>query len=635
MVAHSVSAAELVLVEKGRSLAPLVISTDAPPASVAAAKNLAVYIEKISGARPELITGAPSPLPSHAIWVGIQPAMTNLFSGLDISFQKPEEILIACNGRHLLVAGRDRITGSNQTEFGTANAVYTFLQKDLGVRWLWPGELGEDFVRRDKISLSPSEYRFHPQFRTRLMYYPRERAKADVNTWWDVCQRCRGSAELPPSHSFQDWWELYHETHPDYFALLQNGKRALPEDGSEKSKKSVKLCVSNPRVAAQWLDNAEKTLKQNPHQATAGAFPNDGGGWCFCERCKAWDNPNGPKVMYGDLEYVMLTDRYVKFWNILARGLKERFPDREIFVGTGAYSKYRTPPVAEILEPNILVLYVGSFPVTCEAQRKKEKADWKAWADKATVLLYRPNLFGYSGGPWGLPSIALKNTIEDMPFLARNKGVGLVVDSALNNFATMGPQNYLIAQLAYDPLQDGRALLDDYYRRGFGPAAEVVRAYFELLEEAHDRFVEWNGFFTGGYRKKGIEVFQLIYTDEFLDRAEKKLLDARGMVARGPAIYQQRVTFVRNGLEFIRLQVRIMQAMKRVRATEGKDAGAVRTAVELCNEREKLFQRAAPFALDGPRINSQIQRCEMRDYLGPPSEAFTKAAARTVDPDEE
>ncbi|MCA1808813.1 MAG: hypothetical protein LC725_05080, partial [Lentisphaerae bacterium] len=93
---------ELVLVEDGRSVAPIVVFENAPPLTRQAAEELAYYIEKTSGARPEVIQGQPAPLPDKAIWVGYQPALDKIFPELDFDFQHPEEILIAANDKHLV-----------------------------------------------------------------------------------------------------------------------------------------------------------------------------------------------------------------------------------------------------------------------------------------------------------------------------------------------------------------------------------------------------------------------------------------------------------------------------------------------------------------------------------------------------
>ena len=104
--------------------------------------------------------------------------------------------------------------------------------------------------------------------------------------------------------------------------------------------------------------------------------------------------------------YVALTDRYVKFWNILARGLKQRFPDRDVCVGAYAYSAYSTPPVAEKLEKNITMAYVGCFPLESEANREKQKNDWKRWWRFAALRLCESfclsnQYVGYMNASWG------------------------------------------------------------------------------------------------------------------------------------------------------------------------------------------------------------------------------------------
>jgi len=62
-------AAELVLVAPGIAPAPIIVFKDAPPRTRDAAVTLADYVEKISGARPEVIDGEPKPLAACAIWM--------------------------------------------------------------------------------------------------------------------------------------------------------------------------------------------------------------------------------------------------------------------------------------------------------------------------------------------------------------------------------------------------------------------------------------------------------------------------------------------------------------------------------------------------------------------------------------
>ncbi|MCA1809128.1 MAG: DUF4838 domain-containing protein [Lentisphaerae bacterium] len=306
----------LVLVEGGVSRAPIVVSENASPATIRVAGELAGYIAKISGARPEILASLPDPLPERAIWVGCQPVLAALFPGLDLTFAHPEEILIAANDRHLLVAGRDvwdpehllvaadhyqfgnQDVPDFQSEYGTVNAVYTFLHDYLDVRWLWPGSLGEDILPQATIAFEPFTYRYHPQIRQRqtiisstARYRPAGRQGTDSASW--ACrQRLQLDSLYAPvqGHGFSDWWARYHKDHPDYFALQPDGTRnAFPTSGN------AKICEANPAVWQQWVDDVAQTLERHPMRTVFSAAANDSWmcGHCVCDLCRAWDHPEG------------------------------------------------------------------------------------------------------------------------------------------------------------------------------------------------------------------------------------------------------------------------------------------------------------------------------------------------------
>jgi hypothetical protein len=606
---------ELLLVDKKASVLPISVDKSASKETMDAVKELAGYIQKISGGKVNIILNDSTNAPAHAIWVGAQPKLEKVFPNLKFDFQHPEEILLACNGRDAVIIGRDRIVGDKQTEFGTANAVYMFIEKKLDVRWLWPGSLGEDIIRRDTIALAPFEYRFHPMFRQRK-FWPE-----NPEDWFRHQRLKLFSFRFNGGHAFTDWWDKYHEAHPEYFAVQPDGSRGYP------TPKDVKICMSNPGVWKQWLDNAEAALKADPARIMVSASPNDGPGECVCANCRAWDHPNGPPVtLYGKggaTKSPSLTDRHVKFWNILAKGLKERFPDGDVYVGAYAYSTYRTPPVAEALDKNIVVGYVGHFPLAGDKATKEEKEAWKAWAGKASAMVFRPNLFHYSGGWLSLPTVAMKKTMTDFRFLAENKCVGLEVDTLPRNWATQGVQFYLMAQLAYDPMQDGNAVLKDYYARGFGPAAGSIEGYFSLMEKAHDAILERIKH-SGAAAKEMILICQDVYTDDMLKQAGELMRKAEEEAKAGPEIYRQRVAFIRIGYDFTKLQVEIIREMRKVRESKGADSAAVRKAVSLCDAREALLKKHAGVALQKAQWYHDSRKLD--DYMGPPSKTFRDAS---------
>ena len=98
---------EFVLVEDGKSLAPIILPTEPTMFTKIAAADLAEYLGKVGGVKPEILEGLPNPIPEHAIWVGFQPKLKELFPGTDFDFKHPEEILIKCDGKHLAIVGRD------------------------------------------------------------------------------------------------------------------------------------------------------------------------------------------------------------------------------------------------------------------------------------------------------------------------------------------------------------------------------------------------------------------------------------------------------------------------------------------------------------------------------------------------
>lgn len=626
-------ASDLILADKGVSRMPIVLGKDAPPETLKAANSLAEYIEKISGARPQILPQPPGPAPASAIWIGAHPGLEQLFPGIKMEFQNPEEILIACNGRHLLIAGRDRMTDGKQVECGTANAIYTFLQKYLDVRWFYPGPLGEDVIKRDTIKFPAFEYRFHPQFLQRAIY-----RRFFGNQDWCRFQRILlDTLDVPAGHGFGDWWGKYSKDHPDYFALQPNGKR----DGYPGTNRA-KLCDSNPKVWDQFMLNVDEELKKDPTAKVFNASPNDSfmSGYCVCDKCEAWDATDAPKcnLEWQNLkkEHVVLTDRYAKFWNTLGRSLKQRYPEKELWIYGMAYgTALRTPPEKEVLDKNIVIGFVGSFPITCEERRQEEKAVFKQWKDKAKSLVYRPNMFWYSGGMAGFPTIAIKKTIEDFRFLAENNCIGLIIDTTPQHWATQGPQYYVMAQMAWDPFQDGKALLEDYYRRCFGKAADSIRSYCQLMEDAHNRLTETPGWKPSmGMIRKTTDELAKIYDSELVNKADTILKKAESELQNEPDIYRKRVALMRSGLDFTKLQTEIINVMRKVRESGDKDKESHEKAIALSLERKKFFKSYDGIAINDHLFNiTWLKARNMESYMGYGPEGLpTSSSEKTKSP---
>ena len=587
-----VRTAPLVLVEKGVSLAPIIVFKDAPAFTRKAADELATYIGKVGGVKPKVIEGLPDPMPEKAIWVGFQPKLKELFPKTDFDFKNPEEILITANDKNLAIVGRDRWDPQHsvvksyysrgpiegwQQEFGTVNAVYTFIQDYLDVRWLWPGEIGEDIIRKEKIAFAPFEYRYHPRIRSRfsvLSWACIGDSRGTISSYWSRLQRMQLDSSnlmylgLPSGHwgALDAKWKEFHETHPEYYALQPDGTRGTwPEYGR-------KLCKSNPAVWDYWLKDVEEQLKEDPPRTLFCGAVNDASlaGYCVCTNCIAWDVPEAEKrflVWKGYSEnYVAMSDRQTRFANQLARKLRERYPDKDYYVMMLAYGPSLPAPLKNKPDDNVIVLFTPNWFAEIGDKDphsivgtlwSKEFADWAAIGTKN--LWWRPNMDGKGGMGYGLPDVSFGRVMESVRHVVKNNCTGICLSVFDNSWPTQGPLYYLLAHLAWNPDQDGYKILDDYYRRGFGPAAPQLKAYWTFLEETRNRKVDGN------------LAFWKAYDEAFLKRATGLLDEADAVLAKEPEIYRRRIAHVRVGLDFTRLMVETMELKEQYAASKKQD----------------------------------------------------------------
>jgi|GEM_PF-581001 len=606
--ASSDAKGKLALVAGGKSLAPIVVPKDAPHFTRQAADTLAEYIEKVSGARPEVIAGTPDPMPEQAIWVGYQPCQKNLFPNVDLEFKYPEEILISANAKHVLVAGRDRwdpdfttapkesfqsgrldVEGYQQ-EYGTANAVYTFIQDCLGVRWLWPGELGEDIVKQPAIALPAFIYRYHPQIRQRnsvFGYQQRYRTKdGDPRTNWMKYQRLWLDSLYAAvgGHAFGEWWERFHESNPDFFALQPDGTRI----GMNPDGQNVKMCLSNPKVAEQWVEDAGKKLAVNPYVTYFSAAENDGGNWgyCVCDKCQSWDNPAARRmrtIWSGVIQdYLSMSDRQVRFANLCAGLLDKKYPGKNYCVTIHAYGNSVPAPVEIKAADNVVPSLVHNFFQRYWAGTQRSdvnRAEYLKWTDKTKRHFWRPNVGDparfQNGGPGDVSGAG-----ETLRLVGQRGCIGILVDYIREYWLTQGPLYYLVAQMTWNPFQDAEALMDDYCKRAYGPAADTMAVYWTLMEVARSKVArdpenDWLKVFNATLYEQA---------DGLLKQAEKTL-------AGSPEIYAQRLAYVRAGLSFLQITSDNLALIDNYKFSQGKDKRSYQKALENCKILDALIEK--------------------------------------------
>jgi hypothetical protein len=510
--------------------------------------------------------------------------------GVRVAGLPPEGLVIKSAGTNRLVlAGRDDSLAQGEYQQGTAFAVSEFLETQLGVRWLWPGLLGTVLPPRTNITVGPLAMMDAPRQRQRIvrdaLVSPRltdtqKRLVMDAallrdmqreSRAWLRRQRTGRGVVWNYGPAFTEWWDDYHEPHLMYFAKQLNGSRQWSPLLGDFDR--AKICVSNPDVLEQWIDIAKDWFERNPGHLSVSASPNENGlsGHCLCDACEALDATNGPPVQLISVspsgqrvlfDHPALTDRYVHFYNLAAERLARVAPGK--MVGGSAYGAWFTPPVREKVQSNILIA-VMAFNHLADSEVGASRRAWEGWSAQTTNLILRPNLhhFGH-----GFP-LNYAHWLGQMLRHCADTGMqGSNWDTLQHHWAAQGLNYYVLAKLLWNPEADVDAIIDDYCRSGFGPAAPAIRRYFDLLESQTIRVRSALPNAQAVFSTNAVT----LYGDDITIALVRQLNLARTLVEEDSTI-RARIDFLNLALTYTRLQTDV------VRAIQLKDWTAARKAI--------------------------------------------------------
>ena len=137
-----------------------------------AAQELRYHLEKATGEALTIVFEPKKADAGRRYFVGRVAALAAV--GVDPAAFRAEERLVKGVGNDVCFVGGEipdfdalRARSSDWETYGYAGggtlyAVYDFLEKDMGVRWLWPGELGEVIPRRAVPALGEEERKALP-----------------------------------------------------------------------------------------------------------------------------------------------------------------------------------------------------------------------------------------------------------------------------------------------------------------------------------------------------------------------------------------------------------------------------------------------------------------------------------------
>jgi len=297
-----------------------------------------------------------------------------------------------------------------------------------------------------------------------------------------------------------------------------------------------------------------------------------GSGICCCDKCKAWDSPEGEKrIFYYDnnvrVTGVADSDRQVTFTNMLARKLKERFPDKDYKVMMRAFGFHRSAPIRAVPDDNVIVSNIANFFADQEstdinsAVGTKCIDQFEGWLKITKNQVWRPNAGNSVKWQTGGPS-DITGTGELFKKIGNSGILGIDISMVNLYWATQGPEYYLMAQLVWNPEKGIDEIMDDYYKSGFGSAAEEIKAYWKMLEN-NKREIQKND------KKKGGKSWAEAFSPDFFKEAYSLLDKSAEKVSKSGQEYSDRVAFVRAGLDYLRLNTENQALVKEILESKG------------------------------------------------------------------
>jgi hypothetical protein len=490
------------------------------------------------------------------------------------------------------------LLGAN--DWGTVWAVYEFLET-LGWRYFFPTEVGEVIPSLGTITVGDLNIAHRPAVEYRW---------GAGNVRQHRCNYARGWQFAPVGHIYSRILApSYFEEHPEWFALVA-GRRT--PDGQP--------CTTNPEVIDLFADYYREFWTKHPATNFSSICPNDTNGFCECENCRALDPP-GMEWYQG----AYVGPRIFAFCNAVADRLKEEFPDKCLC--TYAYMNYTVPPDMPLAD-NLWVMICHSSGADyahpmCSSDGHYTDPSFgdivEAWAQKTDRLMLYEYYWKLAWGGSILPRH--RSVFKDVPWLI-SQGVKGFYTQCWHEWDTNGLSYYCFNRLLWDAEADADEVLNDFYTKYYGPAAQVMGRYHGSFT---DRLAAYPRPLNGDVRFTDA-VFPVAFLDEQL-----ALLHLAAEQAQGSPTYERRMERQRIACERTRQVSRLAAAFRH------EDAGTALDAVSRIREMDQaygsdgIFTPATETFLEG-FIPTVVQSAEFTQDLAS-REQISPADLRIVSPE--
>jgi len=388
-----------------------------------------------------------------------------------------EELRAVHRGGHVIRVRDGRIAIAGPDGYATGFGVTAFLER-LGLHTysgVWPlrGRRVQVVEPKGRV-IGPMDIRSKPFMPFRFGWSRPEVAdsKAALEAWHPELKG-KTDSHLDHSAGFFLPKDVYYDEHPEYYALLANGKRIAKDVFSYHR---TPLCLSNPDVIRISIERGLKWVKLHSDKTYFHVTYGDTSTWCQCEACRKLDPEPGAYAT-----------RNLTWVNAVARAIGEKHPDKIILTYAYAGSDKAPPKIRPA--KNVWVICtsaLGNLPFL-DHERAVGTENWRRRVGKIDGWVkIAPGQVGvceYLGRYE--PSTVDTTAAKFRAYAERGVVAHWHTYGWPKNFAPL--VRYLYPRLCWDPKQDAQALAEDFARHYYGPAGEAV---VEHLRLAHRRYQE-------------------------------------------------------------------------------------------------------------------------------------------------
>ena len=583
------------VVKNGKSDYVIVIAPNAPQEAVrAAANDLRTYIFKATGAKLPIVKPAQK---------GKRPAFMLGFIKVD----KPEGFVVKTQGKDIHISGND--TNGNVynnhwasgARVGTWFGVADFLEKQLGIRWFMPGDLGEYVPKRTNWDVPALDYADAPRFESRRLGYQTRKGMSPKQV--REAQLFMRRNRVGQANSWCAWhsWlhylkkEDYFEKHPEYFAYV--GGRRLATDSLGHG---LQICTTNPKALDQLAENMMKDLAKRKQRSMMPLSPNDGGKLCECANCLALDDgvrPDGSRIM---------TTRMMTYANEMAKRIVKKFPDQTF--GMYAYSFYKEGVSKVKVHPNITIMEVlndSGLSYYNPGTRKAHLKNLKAWRSVLNKLYYYATPEGM--GNLELPCGQFKNIsmLFDNLYAADVTGIDM---NNTTSYTASALNNYFFLKYSWGNIKDREKFYAETLRDCYGKAAApVMKGYFDAIEQRFTKYA--SGGLTENISLGYIPRYPGVLTKVYPGLAEEWLPKLKAVLAKTTDKGQKaRLQLAITNLEYCQVTVQLYAIASKLVTSQRPDVKLAAKALKLTQLRKTLLNRTRSFPGNSPANTTRTER---------------------------